>query len=143
MKIRIVNTPTGFVPETDADAELKRKLKIGKTFEVVIKEIRNPEFNRKFHAMIRVAWEYLPEAYQDKFGNIDNFRYMTEIKAGFCDVVYDPTSGRVIYRPKSTAFDKMTEADFEKVYNGVLNVILRDYLPNINNNEFIEQIKYF
>jgi len=143
MKIRLVNTPTGFQPETDDDAELKRKLKLGKTYEAVFKEVRNPLFNRKFHAMIRVAWEYLPEAYQDKFGNIDNFRYMTEIKAGFCDVVYDPTSGRVIYRPKSTAFDKMTEADFEKVYNGVLNVILRDYLPNINNDEFIEQIKYF
>ena len=143
MKIRLVNTPTGFQPETDDDAELKRKLKLGKTYEAVFKEVRNPLFNRKFHAMIRVAWEYLPEAYQDKFGNIDNFRYMTEIKAGFCDVVYDPTSGRDIYRPKSTAFDKMTEADFEKVYNGVLNVILRDYLPNINNNEFIEQIKYF
>lgn len=143
MKIRVVNTPTGFVPETDADAELKRKLKIGKTFEVVIKEIRNPEFNRKFHAMIRIAWEYLPEAYQEKFGNIDNFRYMTEIKAGFCDVVYDPTNGAVVYRPKSTAFDKMNETDFEKVYNGVLNIILRDYLPNINNDDFIEQIKWF
>ena len=143
MKIRVVNTPTGFVPETDADAELKRKLKIGKTFEVVIKEIRNPEFNRKFHAMIRIAWEYLPEAYQKKFGNIDNFRYMTEIKAGFCDIVYDPTNGAVVYRPKSTAFDKMNETDFEKVYNGVLNIILRDYLPNINNDDFIEQIKWF
>lgn len=143
MKIRLVNTPTGFRPETDDDAELKRKLKLGKTYEVVIKEIRNPEFNRKFHAMVRVAWEYLPEAYQEKFGNIDNFRYMTEIKAGFCDMVYDPSSCVALYRPKSTSFDKMTEAEFEKVYNGVLNVILRDYLPNINNKEFVEQIKYF
>lgn len=143
MKLRVINTPTGFVPETDDDFEVKRKLKIGNTYELTIREIRNPLFNRKFHAMIRIAWEYLPEAYLEKFGNIDNFRYMIEIKAGFCDMVYDPTSGRVIYRPKSTAFDKMNETDFEKVYNGVLNVILRDYLPNINNNEFIEQIKYF
>ena len=143
MKIRLVCTPTGFQPESDEDYEIKRKMKIGKVYEAVIKEIRNPLFNRKFHAMIRVAWDYLPEAFQDKFGNIDNFRYMMEIKAGFCEMVYDPTSGVVLYRPKSTAFDKMPEAEFEKVYNGVLNVILRDYLPNINNNEFIEQIKWF
>ena len=70
MKLRVVNTPTGFVPETDDDFEVKRKLKIGKTYEAVFKEVRNPLFNRKFHAMVRVAWEYLPEAYQDKFGNI-------------------------------------------------------------------------
>ena len=143
MRIRLVNTPTGFVPETDDDAELKRKMKLGKTYEAVFKEVRNPEFNRKFHAMVRIAWEYLPEVYQEKFGNIDNFRYMTEIKAGFCEMIYDPTSGAVMYRPKSTAFDQMTESEFEKVYNGVLNVILRDYLPYINSETFVEQIKWF
>ena len=143
MKLRVINTPTGFIPETDDDSEVKRKLKLGKTFEIVIKEIRNPLFNRKFHAMIRVAWEYLPEVYQEKFGNIDNFRYMTEIKAGFCEMIYDPTSGAAMYRPKSTAFDKMNEQEFEQVYNGVLNVILRDYLPHISSEEFIENIKWF
>ena len=143
MKIRLVNTPTGFVPETDEDAELKRKMKIGKVFEATFREVRNPEFNRKFHAMIRVAWEYLPETFQDKFGNIDNFRYMTEIKAGFCEMVYDPTSGAVLYRQKSTAFHKMSETEFEKVYNGVLNVIMRDYLPHISREDFNEQIKWF
>lgn len=143
MKLRVINTPTGFVPETDDDFEVKRKLKVGNTYELTIKEVRNPLFNRKFHAMIRVAWDYLPEDMQNKFGNIDNFRYMTEIKAGFCEMVFDPVSGFVIYRPMSTAFDKMTESQFEKVYNGVLDVILRDYLPHINSDSFTEQIKWF
>lgn len=143
MKLRVINTPTGFVPETDDDFEVKRKLKIGNTYELTIKEVRNPLFNRKFHAMIRVAWDYLPEDMQNKFGNIDNFRYMTEIKAGFCEMVFDPVSGFVTYRPMSTAFDKMTESQFEKVYNGVLDVILRDYLPHINSDSFTEQIKWF
>jgi len=143
MKLRVINTPTGFVPETDNDFEVKRKLKIGKTYELTIKEIRNPLFNRKFHAMIRIAWEYLPEDMQNKFGNIDNFRYMTEIKAGFCEMVFDPVSGIVSYRPMSTAFDNMDETQFENVYNGVLNIILRDYLHHINSNTFVEQIKWF
>ena len=143
MKLRVVNTPTGFVPETDDDFEVKRKLKIGKTYEAVFKEVRNPLFNRKFHAMVRVAWEYLPEAYQDKFGNIDNFRYMTEIKAGFCDVVYDPTSGRVIYRPKSTAFDKMTEADFSDFYERAQDVIFNYFIPEVNRDDFEKQLRFF
>lgn len=143
MKLRVINTPTGFVPETDEDYEVKRKLKIGNTYELVIKEVRNPLFNRKFHAMIRIAWDYLPEDMQNKFGNIDNFRYMTEIKAGFCEIVFDPISGLATYRPMSTAFDKMTETQFEAIYSGVLNVILRDYLPHISSNTFVEQIKWF
>lgn len=143
MKFNVVNTPTGLVPETDADYEVKRKLKLGMTYEVSIKQVRNPEFNRKFHAMIRMAWENLPDEFQAKFGNVDNFRYMTEIKAGFFDVVYDPTSGAVLYRQKSTAFHKMSETEFEQVYNGVLNVIMRDYLPHISREDFNEQIKWF
>lgn len=143
MKIRVVNTPTGFVPETDDDYVLKRKLKQGRTYELTIKEVRNPEFNRKFQAMVSLAWEYLPEEMQDKFGNRENFRYLTEIKAGFCDVIYDPIGNLVTYRAKSTAFDKMSESEFVDVYNGVLNVILRDYLPHINKTEFVELIKWF
>lgn len=143
MKIRVVNTPTGFVPETDDDYELKRKLKQGRTYELTIKEVRNPEFNRKFQAMVSLAWEYLPEDFRNKFGNRENFRYLTEIKAGFCDVIYDPVSNIVTYKAKSTAFDKMDESDFGKVYDGVLSVIMRDYLPHIDGNEFIEQIKWF
>lgn len=143
MKIRVVNTPTGFVPETDADAELKRKLKIGSTFEVVIKEVRNPLFNRKFHAMIRIAWEYLSESDQAGFGNIDNFRYMMEVKAGFFDLMYDPRDGKAYYRAKSTAFDKMTEVEFEKVYNGVRDLIFRDYITNVRYEEFLDKLKWF
>ena len=143
MKLRVINTPTGFVPETDDDFEVKRKLKIGNTYELTIKEVRNPLFNRKFHAMIRIAWEYLSEEMQNKFGNSDHFRYVLEIKAGFCEMVFDPVSGLVSYLPMSTAFDKMTESQFESVYNGVLNVILHDYLPHINSDTFVEQIKWF
>lgn len=143
MKFKVVNTTTGLVPETDEDFEIKRKLKTGATYEVSIKELRNPQFNRKFQAMITLAWEYLPEAYQDKFGSREHFRYMTEIKAGFCDMVYDPVSNLVTYRPQSTAFDKMSEQEFEQLYNGVLGVIVRDYVPVAVSSEMIEKLKWF
>lgn len=143
MKFNVVNTLAGLVPETDADLELKKKLKLGNTYEVSIKEVRNPEFNRKFQAMVTLAWDNLPDHMQQLFGNRENFRYLTEVKAGFCEVIYDPVGNFVTYKAKSTAFDKMTETEFEQVYNGVLNVITRDYLPHINKEAFNEQIKWF
>lgn len=144
MKLRVVNTPTGFVCETDEDYEAKRKLKIGSTYEVTIKEMRNPLFNRKFFAMLRTAWEFLPEWEQAKYGdNQEMFRYAVEVKAGFCEMVYVPGSQNIVLRAKSIAFDKMTQADFEKVYNGVRDILIRDFVGAENENDFMEQIKWF
>ena len=144
MKLRVVNTPTGFVPETDEDAEVKRKLKRGATYEVNIKQVRNPMFNRKFHAMIRVGWEYLTEQQQEGFKhNIDYFRYHLEIESGFCDMVYDCVAQKVTYIPKSTAFDAMDEQTFERVYNGVRDLLIRRFVGAANEANFINEIKWF
>jgi hypothetical protein len=144
MKLRVVNTPTGFVPETDDDAEIKRKLKRGATYEVTIKEVRNPLFNRKFFAMLNIAWDFLPEWEQAKYGNNqDMFRYAVEVKAGFCEMVYVPKSDNIVLRAKSIAFDKMSEQEFEKVYNGVREILIRDFIGTEHEVAFMEQIKWF
>ena len=144
MKLRVVNTPTGFVCETDEDYEAKRKLKIGSTYEVTIKEMRNPLFNRKFFAMLRVAWDFLPEWEREKYGNNpDMFRYAVEVKAGFCEMVYVPKSDNIVIKAKSIAFDKMNETDFEKVYNGVRDILIRDFVGSEHEDAFTEQIKWF
>lgn len=143
MKLRLVNTTSGFVCETDDDARKKRRLKLGSVYEVTIKESRNPRFHRKYMAMLSLAWEYLPELYQVKFGDRENFRYLSEIRAGFCDLIFDPVSNMATFKAKSIAFDKMSEDEFEKLYNAVLNVILRDYVPKDISGELIDKLKWF
>lgn len=144
MKIRVVNTPAGFIPETDDDADKKRRLRTGATYEVTVKEVRNPLFNRKFHAMIRTAWEYLTELEQMDFhNNVDFFRYHLEIEAGFCVAVYDCKADKVNFIPKSTAFDKMTESEFSDLYESIRRILIARFVGQENEEIFNNEIKYF
>lgn len=141
MKLHLVNTANGFlVPESDYDYAQKLHLKVGETYAVDIKPDRNADFHRKYMKMLRTAWEFLPEPAQYFFHNVDGFRKHVEITAGYCEPFFSPTLQEWVDGPKSIAFDKLDQAEFETLYNevrGVLDSILTRY---ISQEEFE---KYF
>ena len=61
MKLNVINTSRGLlIPETDEDYEKKGTLQIGKTYSVDVRLVRNPDFHRKYFAMLNCAWSLLP-----------------------------------------------------------------------------------
>ena len=52
MKFQALNTATGLKPLYDEDYEEKRKLKLGTIYNVEVKEVRNYQFLKKYHALI-------------------------------------------------------------------------------------------
>ena len=87
MKLQLLNTASGLIPCYDEDYDEKKKLKIGKTYEATIKLVRNPQFLRKYFALINCAWEYLTEAQQVFFkNNKEVFRKTIEVAAGHCEL---------------------------------------------------------
>lgn len=144
MKIRLVCTPVGLVPESDDDYEIKKTLKNGKTYEAVIKEVRNPKFHRLYFCLIGTAWEYLTEDQQAFFyNNKESFRKSVEVAAGHCEQVFNRTRGEWLDIPKSVAFDKMTESEFSNLYERVRDVLYRLFIPEVNKQEFENELKYF
>lgn len=144
MKIRLVNTSTGFVPETDEDYEVKRKMKIGRVYEATIKEVRNPKFLRMYFALIKCAWEYLTDAQRQFFyDNVDSFRKTVEIAAGHCEPVYNRTRNEWLDMPKSIAFDKMTESEFSVLYERVKDVLFTLFISNVNKDDFEKELINF
>lgn len=119
MKIKVKNTVFGLVPWFDNDLQEKSKLRIGKDYEVEIKLIRNSQFHRKFFAMLNVG-----HANTSLNMPFDTYRKYMTVKAGFFDRY--PTKRGEFIEPKSIAFHKMDEAEFQDVYNRVLDVILLD-----------------
>lgn len=144
MKIRLVNTPTGFIPETDDDAELKRKLKIGNTFEATIREVRNPKFHRLFFALLNCSWEFLTEQQQEFFkNNKDKFRETLLIATGYTESFYDVKRQAWLEKPRSIAFGSMSEADFSNFYERAKDVIFNYFVPADRLDEFEQQLKWF
>lgn len=143
MKISLVNTDRGLVPYADEDFELKNKLKLGEVYTCTLKVSRNLEHHRKYFKMIATAWEFLPEYVQANFRDVEIFRKQMEMCAGYFERVYSPMTGEWADWPKSIAFDKLDQDEFEKVYNGVRNVIDALLRPYISEKEFEENILRF
>jgi hypothetical protein len=136
MKLLVINTPRGLVPLGDDDYEEKRKLKLGQTYSVEVKVVRNVDFHRKYFALIAYAWEFLDEQETERFKNKENFRKYIEIAAGHCDVIFHPRLQEFVEIPKSIAFAKMDNTAFSDLYGRVKDVIFSIIGDRVTQEEF-------
>ena len=136
MKLLVINTPRGLVPLGDDDYEQKRKLKLGETYSVEIKVVRNVDFHRKYFALIAYAWEFLDERETGKFKDKENFRKYIEIAAGHCDVIFHPRLQEFVEIPKSISFAKMDNTAFSDLYGRVKDVIFSIIGDRVTQEEF-------
>lgn len=136
MKLMVVNTPRGFLPYGDDDYEEKKKLKIGDTYSVEIKVVRNLDFHRKYFAMISYAWEFLNEREIATFKTKENFRKYIEVAAGHCDVIFHPRLQEFVEIPKSISFGKMDNTAFSNLYQKVKDVIFSIIGERVSEQEF-------
>ena len=144
MKIKLMCTPSGLKPMYDDDYDEKKRLKVGTVYEATIKEMRNLGFHKKYFSLINLAWEYLTEEQRAFFKeNVEVFRKTVEISAGHCDMVYSIARQSWLEIPKSIAFDKLSESDFENLYNKVKDVIFLTFIPEVNKEQFEYILKDF
>lgn len=136
MKLLVINTPRGLVPLGDDDYEEKKKLKLGQTYSVEVKVVRNVDFHRKYFALIAYAWEFLNEQETERFKNKENFRKYIEIAAGHCEVIFHPRLQEFVEIPKSIAFAKMDNTAFSDLYGRVKDVIFSIIGDRVTQEEF-------
>lgn len=136
MKLLVVNTPRGLVPLGDDDYEEKKKLKLGQTYSVEVKVVRNVDFHRKYFALIAYAWEFLNEQETERFKDKENFRKYIEIAAGHCEIIFHPRLQEFVEIPKSIAFAKMDNTAFSDLYERVKDVIFSIIGDRVTQEEF-------
>ena len=136
MKLLVVNTLRGLVPMGDDDYEAKKKLKLGQTYSVEVKVVRNVDFHRKYFALIAYAWEFLTEQEIANFKTKENFRKYLEIAAGHCDVLYHPRLQEFVEIPRSISFSSMGNASFSDLYQRVKDVIFSIIGNRVTQDEF-------
>lgn len=137
-------TPTGLKPMYDEDYDKKKMLKVGTVYEVTVKELRNVAFHRKYFSLINLAWEYLDEHQRSFFKeDVNAFRKTVEVAAGHYEPVYSVARQSWLEVPKSIAFDKLSESDFEQLYEKVKTVIFNTFIPYVNRDNFEYVLKDF
>lgn len=141
MELRLLNTPSGLKPLYDEDYDQKKKLKIGEIYKVKITIARNINFHRKYFALINCAWAYQNESTTKHFkNNVECFRKTVEIAAGHCDTVYNLSLKSWVDIPKSIAFDKLKQEEFEDLYERVKDVLFTTFLKGIDEEEFLNNM---
>ena len=146
MEIFVVRQGNMLVPASDEDAEKLGKLRHdGRTaYKAEIRVSRNYRFHKKFFALINCAWELLNERQTHFFRTVDAFRKTVTVAAGFYEPFFFMDSMEWQKSPKSIAFDKMEEKEFEELYERVKDVLYTTFLNGrISEEDFDKYLSQF
>jgi len=116
METVLLKTATGFIPQDDA----MDRIKIGEGVRVKWSKSRNPGNHRRFFAFIRAVFDM-----QEHFEDPEMLRKWLLMKAGFVDTAVAP-NGTVMFLPRSMAWDKMEEPEFQEAFDKMLTVAVQD-----------------
>lgn len=109
------------MPESEEDFG---KIGAGEIIRVEYSRPRNIRFHRKMFALMQVGFQN-----QEFYATFEQFRTAMLIGLGWCET-FIRQNGEVLYIPKSLSFANMDEVQFEKVYNDVLDYLIREMVPN-------------
>ena len=132
-QIHLVRTVSGFKAADDAAVEAMRKLAQGEVVRVELRRPRNPQFHRKFFALLQLvrdstdAWptvEALLVALKFEMGHVDRFRLST---------------GDEVQVPRSISFGSMDDHEFTSFYERAL-VTLADMAGGIESDHLREAV---
>lgn len=120
-----------------------KKIRVGKVYAVTVKEIRNPGFHRKAHALMTAVIDNVEE-FSTYVRRRDEHKVLKRMQLQArlaCDEIMID-GGFICFIPMSINFDDMEEAEFEALYNGLIEYIARKYWPGMTR-EAIEEIAAF
>lgn len=118
----------------------------GEIFDVEFKFIRNWMFHKKFFALLNYGFDCWEPNRKHKTHkgiaiekNREQFREDITIAAGFYDQTFD-LNGRMRLKAKSINFGSMDDAEFEKVYSAVVDVLLVTVFARYKDSEELDQV---
>ncbi len=123
-----------FLPAGDTDYEKAAKIPLGEILEIDFKKQRNPDFHRKFFALLELVFLHKSEKF-DWIVNREQLREQLTLTAGYYETIVD-LNGEVSRKMKSISFESMDQVEFEQYYSDVLDIIYRRF---DFDNEFIEK----
>jgi hypothetical protein len=136
-QIELIKRSDGtFCPAHNSDWELTKKVKDGESITAKLSFPRSLKFHKKFFALIRYTHFHMSEAMVEKYPSEDALRLELTLQAGYWEKHYTIGGKEVIY-PKSISFEKMDNEEFARLYSAVLDVVLKWFIDEIDENELL------
>jgi hypothetical protein len=137
--LNLVKDLSGLKPLGSDDLELMKTIPMGSLLECEFSKKRNPQFHRKFFALLNLGYEYWQPEEMEWRGfksvkNFEVFRNQITVLAGFFEVAAG-VDGKVKVIPKSISFARMDDIEFNKLYSKVLDVIWNKVLSTVFNSK--------
>lgn len=151
MEVLLTKTPQGYmIPLSESEADKCKRFKVGSTVRAEVSAMRNWKFHKKFFAMLDVGFDAFDPPESEHRGlpvqkNRERFRKDCIIAAGFYDAVAN-LNGEVRAEAHSISFASMDDAEFERVYSAVADVLLQKVLRNYTRadlDEIVERVMGF
>ncbi len=145
MKINFIKQAGGvLIPASDLETEKLTRFKTGEQYEVEIKLTRNVAFHRKVFAFFNFCFEFWKgdNEFQCEQKQFDVFRDHLTVLAGFYGS-YAGIDGRVRVEAKSISFSKMSQDEFELLYNALINAALKHVFPNADQTTIDQLYNFF
>lgn len=127
------------MPCGDLDEQAFAKLPTDRDLRVDTVVPRNPGLHRKAFALLNVVFPHT------NYPTMDRLRAAMTIGAGFVDETIDPSTGNVVWFPRSWSFENMDDTEFKELYNRLVDVALK-IVPNSKREDWeqaVDQIVRF
>lgn len=123
----------------DYDAFLIASKYAGKDVFVTVTRPRNILHHRKFFALLNLLWETTPcgEIYPSR----DGLRKAMTMAAGYVETIPTKKGPREI--PKSLAFEKMDQDEFNDLYAACIRLVLTEILPHLTKTDLEAELLEF
>ena len=138
--IVLMKMPGGYLSPVDqAGIDYLGKIKLGAGVKVKVTKHNNVGFHRKLYALLNLAFDAwdapaLTHRGEPVAKNIDQFRADITILAGFYESAIR-LDGSIRFTAKSWSFEKMDDEEKERLYNGIINVVLAKVLTNYSRDD--------
>jgi len=130
MEVNLALTLSGLLPADPESEKWYRKLRIGNLVHGDFKTYRNPNFHRKYFALLNIGFQnWEPGEINSKYGvpekNFTTFRKDIAILCGYYKNVirFDGTS-RI--EAESISFSSMDQEEFEKLYSKTIDLFIKN-----------------
>ena len=122
-----------------SDIETERildKIKAGEVLKLSYKKARNYENLKRWRVLVKKVFEN-----QERYDNEEDFIVEIKLKCGYYKE-HITTKGKIIYIPKSLAFDEIDETEFQEFFGKAIQACLSFFVDPDNDDLINELIRF-